>query len=90
MSLQEENEALKEACIKALESAKRNRLNLKEVLAENEDLKQQIIALQREVQMHRIAFNNNQRSAAALESIAKDTDIISAQAYNEWMGWNKR
>lgn len=89
MNLQEENEALREACTKALESAKRNRLNLKEVLAENEDLKQQIVALQREVQMHRIAFNNKQRSADALESIAADTDIISAQAYREWMGWGK-
>ena len=48
MSLQEENEALREACTKALESAKRNRLNLKEVLAENEQLRNQVANLRQQ------------------------------------------
>ena len=84
MNLQQENEALKEACVKALESAKRHRLNLKEVLKENESLKQHIAALQREVQMLQNAKYDreeyDQRMLRAQETAAEATDYLAWKA----------
>lgn len=85
MNLQQENEALKEACVKALESAKRNRLNLKEMMAENEELKQHITALQREVQMLRNAKRNEEQYKRRMLSAAERT--ADAADYLEWKAW---
>ena len=89
MNLQQENEALKQACVKALESAKRNRLNLKEVMAENEELKQTIASLQREVQMLRNAKRNDaeykRRMLEAQETAAEATDYL---AWKTW--WDQK
>jgi len=89
MNLQKENEALKEACVKALESAKRNRLNLKEVMAENEELKQTIASLQREVQMLRNARRNDAAYKRRMLEAAEDTkDAVEAMEFRSW--WHGR
>ena len=83
MNIREENEALKEACKQALDAAKRTRLNMKEVMRENEELKHTIDLLNQELQMRRNAMQNRsankQREIEALESIARDADWIGYQ-----------
>lgn len=85
MNLQQENEALREACTKALESAKRNRLNLKEVLAENVELKQEINSLQREVQMLRNARRNEAEYKQRMLEAAEDTaNAVESMELRAW------